>query len=414
MLSRVALSRDVFWACMNHALTTEHEEIMGLILGSVDASGTATVTRSLVLTRKVKLKDRVEVGYEDLAGASAIAEMYSEMDQVYCRVLGWYHSHPHITVFPSHVDVRTQGQYQQLDSYFVGLIFSVFDKGGSGVCAFQASFENGDWKRIEIPISIIERALPRQPRRLDGLLQLQYELMQEYCGLSNAPATSLTSSFMEQQRLLSSRKLAISEVLETQSLPLLSALRSKRLSLQREKEYLIRSSVSGDNVKPVMISQSNMKRDLSAPQGIGSMLLWKNYTDALRIVSNGITARAVFSSGRVIENCHVRIVIDPCVSCASCMPDAAQAENQVMGQFRPRWICRLGIENVLLVTLDFIDLQDKKIVQEGQNVDGEIILKLRGGDVGAVDFLVTLFMNSDDPQYVQLSKYLRSAINFFS
>ena len=24
------------------------------------------------------------------------------------RVVGWYHSHPHITALPSHVDVRTQ------------------------------------------------------------------------------------------------------------------------------------------------------------------------------------------------------------------------------------------------------------------------------------------------------------------
>ena len=42
------------------------------------------------------------------------------------RVVGWYHSHPHITCTPSHVDVRTQGQYQAMDDGFVGLIFSAF------------------------------------------------------------------------------------------------------------------------------------------------------------------------------------------------------------------------------------------------------------------------------------------------
>jgi hypothetical protein len=72
------------------------------------------------------------------------------------RVIGWYHSHPHITVLPSAVgtarrgtpcgaeraserasahaslcraaDVRTQSTYQLLDEGFVGLIFSVFDQ----------------------------------------------------------------------------------------------------------------------------------------------------------------------------------------------------------------------------------------------------------------------------------------------
>jgi hypothetical protein len=43
------------------------------------------------------------------------------------RVLGWYHSHPHITVWPSHVDVNTQSIYQTMDSGFFGLIFSCFN-----------------------------------------------------------------------------------------------------------------------------------------------------------------------------------------------------------------------------------------------------------------------------------------------
>jgi hypothetical protein len=69
------------------------------------------------------------------------------------RVIGWYHSHPHITVLPSHVgkltylkkyifisifslefrdvyyeDVRTQAMYQLLDQGFIGLIFSCFNE----------------------------------------------------------------------------------------------------------------------------------------------------------------------------------------------------------------------------------------------------------------------------------------------
>ena len=43
------------------------------------------------------------------------------------KVLGWYHSHPHITVWPSHVDVGTQADYQLMDDNFIGLIFSCFN-----------------------------------------------------------------------------------------------------------------------------------------------------------------------------------------------------------------------------------------------------------------------------------------------
>lgn len=43
------------------------------------------------------------------------------------NVLGWYHSHPHITVQPSHVDLRTQASYQMMDNRFIGVIFSVFN-----------------------------------------------------------------------------------------------------------------------------------------------------------------------------------------------------------------------------------------------------------------------------------------------
>ena len=44
-----------------------------------------------------------------------------------------YHSHPHITVLPSHVDVRTQAMYQKLDEGFVGIIISAFNQVGHRV-----------------------------------------------------------------------------------------------------------------------------------------------------------------------------------------------------------------------------------------------------------------------------------------
>ncbi|GJN15093.1 hypothetical protein PR202_gb01983 [Eleusine coracana subsp. coracana] len=66
------------------------------------------------------------------------------------RVIGWYHSHPHITVLPSHVglynslepcipDVRTQAMFQLLDPGFVGLIFSCFSEDAQKVGKIQVT-----------------------------------------------------------------------------------------------------------------------------------------------------------------------------------------------------------------------------------------------------------------------------------
>ncbi len=79
------------------------------------------------------------------------------------QVIGWYHSHPKITVWPSHVDLRTQENYQALDSCFVGLIFSVFVSESSEfkMVAFQATQDrNGLAKEIRVPIEIQQQKKP--------------------------------------------------------------------------------------------------------------------------------------------------------------------------------------------------------------------------------------------------------------
>ncbi|KAL2458742.1 Mov34/MPN/PAD-1 family protein [Forsythia ovata] len=73
------------------------------------------------------------------------------------RVIGWYHSHPHITVLPSHVDVRTQAMYQLLDSGFIGLIFSCFSEDAQKVGRIQViAFQSSDGKQNPIlrPVSV--------------------------------------------------------------------------------------------------------------------------------------------------------------------------------------------------------------------------------------------------------------------
>jgi BRCA1/BRCA2-containing complex subunit 3 len=104
MLSQVQLRSDVLWTCLSHALSTEHQEIMGLCLGRLitpsESETIALVERSIVLSRKDKKKDRVEVSYDHLAMASTVAESLSQVDDSETRVIGWYHSHPHITGEP--------------------------------------------------------------------------------------------------------------------------------------------------------------------------------------------------------------------------------------------------------------------------------------------------------------------------
>ncbi|NXG10115.1 BRCC3 deubiquitinase, partial [Sakesphorus luctuosus] len=146
----VHLEADAFLVCLNHALSTEKEEVMGLCIGEVPAAGRALrpggagvdtsrivhIHSVIILRRSDKRKDRVEISPEQLSAASTEAEisfganllavLLAEMTGRPMRVVGWYHSHPHITVWPSHVDVRTQAMYQMMDQGFVGLIFSCF------------------------------------------------------------------------------------------------------------------------------------------------------------------------------------------------------------------------------------------------------------------------------------------------
>ncbi|XP_028824477.1 lys-63-specific deubiquitinase BRCC36 isoform X2 [Denticeps clupeoides] len=152
-VSAVHLESDAFLVCMNHALSTEKEEVMGLCIGEVNTSRIVHIHSVIILRRSDKRKDRVEISPEQLSAASTEAERLAEMTGRPVRVVGWYHSHPHITVWPSHVDVRTQAMYQMMDQGFVGLIFSCFieDKNTKSVQAQKGS----EYERIEIPIHVV-------------------------------------------------------------------------------------------------------------------------------------------------------------------------------------------------------------------------------------------------------------------
>ncbi|PWU86809.1 putative Lys-63-specific deubiquitinase BRCC36 [Trypanosoma cruzi] len=216
-LEKVCVADTVVQACLAHAFTTEQEEAMGLLLGEVTVHhgcGTtaaissetvrvaATVSPAIstgaksfggnvnaptptptspstvrkranvwgawILQRSVRRADRVEIAPEMLAGASDEAERYTKQVGHHTRVIGWYHSHPRITPYPSQVDLRSQGSYQQMESGWVGLIFSVFysdatNRNGVSIHCFQTG-PGETHEKVEIEIvpvgSMPLRSLP--------------------------------------------------------------------------------------------------------------------------------------------------------------------------------------------------------------------------------------------------------------
>eukprot|EP00729_Bicosta_minor_P014360 gene14360-19693_t len=185
VVSRVRLAADAMMVCLSHALSTEREEVMGLLVGELQAEGVVEITSLMILTRIDKRKDRVEISAEQLGQASSKAEQMGKECGRELRIIGWYHSHPHITVWPSHVDVRTQFIYQQMDSNFVGLIFSGFHEdpsmvGRIEVTCFQSIFSDAttSHSRHEVPLDLIPCS-DLQPTTLQALRSLPESLLAE-------------------------------------------------------------------------------------------------------------------------------------------------------------------------------------------------------------------------------------------
>ena len=292
---------------------------MGLLLGTLINNNTeAFVQRSMVLSRKDKKKDRVEVSYADLGLASTVAEDLS------LRVVGWYHSHPHITVLPSHVDVKTQGQYQALGN-FLGLIFSVFDKGQLEMCAFQSrQNRNGDWERVEVPVIVskshgsINPSLQSEKRLLESLIAMQLVLMNE-----DKETLSITlshhihdCSYLNISRTLSVYQSSMFRLLDLQVCPLLMAMKSKISTLQYERNLLLREldALSVENKLAIKKTAENdfvvSVESSPAPQSAAdsreesnkalraletTIPKWTSSSRALRIAFSGLSAEIVLA-----------------------------------------------------------------------------------------------------------------------
>ncbi|XP_034969198.1 lys-63-specific deubiquitinase BRCC36 [Zootoca vivipara] len=185
-LQAAHLEADAFLVCMVHALSTEQEEVMGLCIGEVGANRIVHIHSVIILHRSDKRKDRVEISPEQLSAASTEAERLAKLTGQPTRVVGWYHSHPHITVWPSHVDLCTQAMYQMMDQDFVGLIFSCFndDKntktGRILFTCFQSiqAQKSSEYERIEIPVHIIPHTTMGKAC-LESMMELPRILCQE-------------------------------------------------------------------------------------------------------------------------------------------------------------------------------------------------------------------------------------------
>lgn len=264
-----------------------------------------TVTRSLILSRKDRKKDRVEVGYQDLALASTIAEKFSALDGVSQTVVGWYHSHPHITAMPSHVDVKTQGHYQQLDVGFIGLIFSVFDKGRLEICAFQSRGSGGSnvgdcqWATVEIPI-IISYEPPRttfsgchtpsmySENSVALLAVLLNEDKQIFHSIASAASNSTGDSApvnCDMTRVLNVYQSSLLHLMELQLSPTLAALRSRHQTLQRERDALREKLKRRKLVLPSPLPPPDLSSRLSVLESFTP--LWAESSRSLRSVFEG-------------------------------------------------------------------------------------------------------------------------------
>ncbi|KAK7261902.1 hypothetical protein RIF29_28226 [Crotalaria pallida] len=79
-LSGVKMTEEVWLTCVTHSLSTETEEIMGLLLGDIihhpqNGNAIAFIWGASPQTRSDRRKDRVETNPEQLAAASALADI---------------------------------------------------------------------------------------------------------------------------------------------------------------------------------------------------------------------------------------------------------------------------------------------------------------------------------------------------
>ncbi|CAK8698157.1 lys-63-specific deubiquitinase BRCC36-like [Clavelina lepadiformis] len=248
-VARVKLNADAYLACLTHALSNETEEVMGLCIGQANElrfGCEINICAVMLLRRMDKRKDRVEISVEQLSNASTVAEELAKKTGRPLRIVGWYHSHPHITVWPSHVDVQTQAMYQMMDQTFVGLIFSCFNQTKSNahsveMTCFQ-SRTNQEWdppqyERIEVPM-YVEKTKTLSEVNLQTLIDLPNILVQEEAQAYETVAGSCGDHILTNIHNAAVHAQTICNITETVTSPLLHVFEAAISSHQRKVEQV--------------------------------------------------------------------------------------------------------------------------------------------------------------------------------
>ncbi|KAA0150117.1 hypothetical protein FNF29_05557 [Cafeteria roenbergensis] len=163
-LTRVLVSESLVGSLMTQAMVSPSHESMALLLGRYEPSPGAEegaierdppavrIVTTALFPRHDRTATRVEFSAEALAAGVAEAEaLAAASGDRSLRVVGWFHTHPSITIHPSHVDLRTQGECQGMGRGFVGLIASVFTASAApcGRQALLTAFQSTKgWARV--------------------------------------------------------------------------------------------------------------------------------------------------------------------------------------------------------------------------------------------------------------------------
>jgi len=249
----VEVTLDTFHTCLEHVTFHQGEEMMGLLLGQ-SAGRVVRFHAPVVLKRKDKRPDRVEISPEDLSLGMKHADDLNQLvnvgspdggdvDEHQIRILGWYHSHPNITVWPSHVDLGTQDRFQMMDGDFVGLIFATYlgsaDKTthNNELVAFQAERESGGaLTRKTIPCRIVSglpKVMPFILQQRKAVPQILVQEEDEAYAEARASLSSLTprdaiSVDHTEDRLLGAASANLDSIVDHVMLPLLQQLRMEK------------------------------------------------------------------------------------------------------------------------------------------------------------------------------------------
>ncbi|KAI3716285.1 hypothetical protein L6452_23516 [Arctium lappa] len=205
-LTSVKMAEDVWLTCLTHALSTETEEIMGLLLGDIQHSKNGSVTAliwgALPQPRCDRQKDRVETNpehpkpyhpwcyYGFLSNAISsprlsVPTLANEIHRVLELILEGRDLENIACNSWIVENVRTQAMYQLLDSGFIGLIFSCFNEDQYKVGRIQVTaFQSLDGKQNHVL-----RPVPVSPINKSSIIDLESSLDSTEHSLTNSGST---------------------------------------------------------------------------------------------------------------------------------------------------------------------------------------------------------------------------------